>query len=155
MESIAEGAGVGRATLHRHFGSRQDLIRELAWMAIRDNDAAVASIEWGTTASEMLLATLEAIVPLGDRFHFLSKELDVFAEDELAGQLQRQLRELEELVAALKTEGAIAPDVPTAWVVATIDSLIYSAWHAVQQGTIAPRDAPQLVYRTVLQGLGP
>lgn len=155
LETIADAAGVGRATLHRHFGSRHGLIRELAWMAIRENDAAVATIPLDTSASDILLATLDAMVPLGDRFHFLSRELDVFAEEELAGQLKRQIHELEALVEALKSEGAIAPEVPTAWVVTTIDSLIYSAWHAVQEGHIAARDAPKLVYRTVLEGLGP
>ncbi|MCG8461575.1 MAG: hypothetical protein MI919_35285, partial [Holophagales bacterium] len=68
---------------------------------------------------------------------------------------ERQLREMAELVAAVKGEGTIAPDVPDAWTVAALDALIYAAWSSVHEGWIARRDAPGLVFRTIVGGLGP
>ncbi|MEM8931374.1 MAG: TetR/AcrR family transcriptional regulator, partial [Acidobacteriota bacterium] len=58
------------------------------------------------------------------------------------------------LVAAVKREGTIAPEVSDAWVVAALDALIYAAWSSVHEGWIARRDAPGLVLRTLFDGLG-
>ena len=155
LEEIARGAGVGRATLYRHFGSRDGLVRELALASIAETDEAMARIPSTGSATELLRASLEAIVPLGDRFHFLSQENQVMQDSEIAPQIERQLQELAKLVAAVKAEGALAPDVPDAWAVAAIDALIYAAWSSVHGGWIARREAPGLVFRTILHGLGP
>ena len=155
LEVIAAEAGVGRATLYRHFGSRDGLIHALALQAIRETDEAVSQIPQALDATEMLRRTVEVTVPLGDRFHFLSGEFEAFRDPELKQHLERQLRELQELVEAVKAEGRIAPEVPTAWVVASLDTLIYAAWQSVSDGQIARQEAPALVFRTLLEGLGP
>ena len=151
LEEIAKQASVGRATLHRHFGSRDGLIRELSREAIAATDRAMAEIPKDLSATETLRAVIEALVPLGDSYHFLYRES---TDPEVAAELERQLRETSELVAAIKQEGALAPEVPDAWIVAAFDSLIYAAWTSVHEGWIARRDAPELVFRTLLSGLG-
>ena len=155
LEEIAKRAGVGRATLHRHFGSRNGLIRELALAALEETDRATAQIPWDTTAVEMLRATLEAVVPLGDRYHFLSQELETLKDPDIVAATQRQLKGLGDLVAAVKQEGKLAQDVPDAWTLAALDALIYAAWSSVHEGWVARREAPGLVLRTILEGLGP
>ena len=52
MAVIAESAGVGRATLYRHFPSRDDLIKELSLQAIRLTDEAVAPVFQNYTDAE-------------------------------------------------------------------------------------------------------
>ncbi len=154
MADIAIAAGIGRATLHRHFGTREVLFAALSRQAIREIDDATAHLDDCATALDALRELFEVIVPLGDRFHVLTFEPALLGDPELAVENQRQLDELRELVDALRQEGVVAPDVPAAWGVAAIDALIYAAWTAVQDGSIAKKDAPGLALRTVLSGLG-
>ena len=155
LQEIATEAGVGRATIHRYFAKREDLLRELALSCIREIDELTAPIgELDLTASEALLKVLEVVVPLGNRYRVLGSEGSLINDPEASRGYQRHLEELSELVDQLKIEGAVAPDVPTTWVVSAIESLIYAAWSSAADGYIAEREAAQLVYRTVIAGLG-
>lgn len=156
LSEIATRAGVGRATLHRYFSTRDKLVRELALEALRRTDEATTGIEaQATTAKEALQMVLEAVLPLGDRYHFLASESVAITDPEILKESKRQLAELAELAEALKAEGEVAPDIPTAWAVVAIDSLIYAAWSAVEDGQVARREAADLLLRTVLRGLAP
>ena len=154
MTEIATAAGVGRATLHRLFASRADLVRELALESMRACDEATAGIEARvSTATEALHEVVEALVPLGDRFHYLASMPEVYSDDDVAREYKRQQKELSELVDAVKAEGGIDPSIPTAWVVAVFDALIYAAWNAVDSGELARNDAPEHVRKTLMHGL--
>ncbi len=156
MADIAEKAGVGRATLYRHFPTREDLIRALALESLRQTDEATRQIPVEHLSAEAVLAEIfEAIVPMGDRFRFLLNEPAALHDPEIEAACDRQRDELAELVDAMKAEGTLDRAVPTAWVVAAIDALIYAAWDAVDEGAVARRDAAALAFRTILLGLGP
>lgn len=156
MAEIAAKAGVGRATLYRHFPKRDDLIKALALESLRRTDEAAKRIPVDQSSAESALAAVfEAIVPLGDRFRFLSSEPAALRDPEIEAAYDRQLGELAELVDAMKAEGSLDRAVPTAWVVAAIDALVYAAWDAVDDGAVARRDAAALAFRTIVRGLGP
>ncbi len=155
LGEISERAGVGRATLHRHFATRRDLIRALTLDALQRIEVATAEI--GTVSEDpqgALRRLTEAIVPLGDRFRFLSSGPLDHDDAEVRVIYDRQTSALTALAEAMKAEALIAPDIPTAWATATIDALIYAAWQAVEDGEIARRDAPAHVFRTLTRGLG-
>lgn len=154
IADVAVRAGVSRATLYRYFPSREALIRTLAIEALRQTDEAVAPLRDQTSSStETLQLTIGALIPLGERFHFLTTEFGVMGDPEVAEIYERQQSELSNLVEAVKAEGGIAREIPTAWVVTVIDTLIYAAWTAVEEGFIASRDAVDLVNRTLFSGL--
>ncbi|NER37861.1 MAG: TetR/AcrR family transcriptional regulator [Oscillatoria sp. SIO1A7] len=153
LSEIAARAGVGRATLYRYFPSRDVLVRELALEAIEAIDRVTAGISQNLSSQDALLALLEGVVPLGDRFHFLVSESSAYNDPDVAAAYDRQMQELDDFVTILKQDGAIALDVPNAWVTAAIDALIWAAWSSVQMGDIARKDAALLVYRTLLKGL--
>lgn len=157
LADIATAAGVGRATLHRHFSSRDDLILTLAREALEQTDQACADIDYhGQAASISLRETIEVIVPLGARYAFLAYQPISSRDDSAVGRhLKRQEQQMRELVEAAHVEGMFAPEVPVAWIVATIDALLYAGWSAVQAGTVAPRDVTALILRTITRGLGP
>ena len=156
LSEVAETADVGRATLHRHFASREDLIRTLALDALRRTDEATEHIEReAKSAVHAMQLMIEAVVPLGDHFHFLATEPAAQRDPEIEAVYRRQLDEVAELVEAMRGEGAVGQDLPTLWVAATIDALIYTAWTAVREGSIARNDAATLVFRTLLSGIGP
>lgn len=156
LSVIAERAGVGRATLHRHFPSRDALMRELAHMSIRAIDDAVAGLpEQAESAAHLLRQQLEAIIPLGDRFHFLSTEAQLMNHVDVYREVMRQYKNLSNVIEQAKAEGAIEESIPTDWIVGVIDSLIYTAWSIRAMGSVANNQIPDLVNRTIFHGFSP
>ena len=153
LSEIAARAGVGRASLHRHFSSRGDLVTAITGQCMDDIDAATdEAVAGARNARERLLRMLEAVIPLGDRYHFLATE--AFDDAGLRARHEADLEWLGRLVDELKDEGAVATDVPRGWAVANIDAQVWLAWSEVAAGNLAPADAAGLAFRTLLQGLG-
>ena len=152
LAEVAERAGVGRATLHRHFPARTDLLRSLAIEALDATDAACAHLDQAPTGAAALAWMFEALVPLGAPYAFLARyDTD---DPEVVGRYQAQVASLGGLVEALRSEGHVRPDVPEAWATAVISDAIWTAWSLVAKGEIAPRVAAKLATDTVLHGLG-
>ena len=153
LSQIAARAGVGRASLHRHFSSRGDLVTAITVQCMDEVDAATDEAVAGAgTARERLSRMLEAVVPLGDRYHFLASE--AFDDASLKARHEADLEWLASLVDELKEEGAMAPDVPRGWAVANIDAQVWLAWSQIAAGKLAAADAAGLACRTLLSGLG-
>ncbi|MEM7032769.1 MAG: TetR/AcrR family transcriptional regulator [Chloroflexota bacterium] len=154
LGEIAKGIGVGRATLQRYFPKRDDLLREIALETILKTDEVLAPLyHMDLSAEEILLKMFEALIPLGDYYHFLASSPEVMAFEDVIQECERQMKELRLYVQDLKQEGLIAPDVPVAWAVHMIDMLIWTAWSAIEDGSIARNDAAQLAVRTLMTGL--
>lgn len=153
FSEVALQAGVGRATLHRHFRNRHELLTVLAEICIEEtNEAVAATLDEGASARRQLQGMFKAVIPLGDRYSFLYR-VDI-GDEHTTAEYRRQLEQVAALVGRLKSEGAVAADVPTAWVVAQIDQLVWTAWNEVAAGRIAAADAANLAARTLLHGLG-
>jgi len=152
---VAEAAGVGRATLYRHFPSRDDLIRELTLESYHQmNQALEPVLAKNLTGGDLLLGILEAIIPMGARYYFLLLERSFENDPEFQAFYQQDTKDWIELFEHLKSEKVIASDVPMAWAISVMEALIYSAWESVREGYIARREAHKLVYRTLISGLG-
>lgn len=156
LADIASAAGVGRATLHRHFKSRDDLVDTLAHDALDATESACADIDYyGQSAGLSLRQTVEALVPLGAQYAFLTYQPISESEDSpLGSRLRTQNQQMRELVIAARDEGMFSKDIPVAWLSASIDALIYAGWSSVRSGDIAPNDVSGLVLRTLERGLG-
>ncbi|MEM9627383.1 MAG: TetR/AcrR family transcriptional regulator [Pseudomonadota bacterium] len=154
LADVAERAGVGRATLHRHFKGRDDLMVALAHAAISELDEAVdAATADAESYSEALRISLAAIIPLADRQWFLAHE-PVDHNPEIKAAYQRQLGELAEAIDAAKAEGSFSRDIPTGWIVQAFDHLTYAAWESVRAGESTASQAASLAWRTLTTGLG-
>ncbi len=153
MSEIAVRAGVGRATLHRHFRTRDDLVRAMGEQALAATETAVKTIDSPHTPSlERLRHMFEAVIPLGAQYAFLSTEH--IADEQLRARYAEQLNWVHDLVSALHDEGVLASDFPASWAVAQIDQLIWVGWREVSAGRLAMADAPDLAVRTLINGLG-
>ena len=154
LSEVATLAGVGRATLHRHFASREDLIRQLAKIANQEMDEAVeAACADVPSYSEAVRKSLHALIPLGDRYGFL--ELEPIDDDpELKAAFDRQQREMKELIDAAKGEGLFDTAIPTSWIVQTYDHLLFAGWESVKAGETTADQAADLAWRTLTTGLG-
>jgi len=155
LREIVEASDVGRATLFRHFKSRKQLIHELIADAEQSlEDATRPILEKGLDAKDTLEQLIRVLVPLGASFHFLNS-VSVHADDTGIEDLYRnQLVRLKDFSRRLKSEQVVAADVPLPWLAAVLDNLIYTAWMTISDGDIAPNDAPGLVLKSFLNGLG-
>ena len=144
----------GAPPLHRHFSSREALIKTLAWRALDEMEAAqnTACAEV-TTASETLKCCFEALIPLGDRFRFLMTE-PLETDPDFAAAFKAEQEETSAFVETAKTEGIFDRDIPTPWIVQAYDHLLYAAWESVKAQDTTPKQAADLAWQTLTSGLG-
>jgi AcrR family transcriptional regulator len=155
LDTIAQSAGVGRATLHRHFPSRAALIRTAAF----DGVAALASaLDAAALSQREPAAALDALigilVPFGDRLHFLLVTGDLIGDPELAAAEAVIDAPIRAVLDAAAAAGVLRRDVPGVWRFRALEALLYAAWTAVAAGEIARLDAPQLVRDSFRRGFG-
>jgi len=154
VDQIAAEARVGRATIFRHFESRAGLLRALARRAIAETDRVTReAMVQACTATDALRLATKAVVGAGESYRFLEAATELRDEPEVAGAYERQMSELADLVRASRREGFIRPDVPLAWVVASIDGLIWAACRTVGDGELGRVQAQDLVWDTITSGL--
>ena len=155
LSDIAQHAGVGRATLYRHFESREALIRELALESLQMTDAILQPIrDAGLSAKETLERGLIAIMQVADRFHFLLFLWYFGDEDpELEVIYNRQLEDVYRLVERGKQEGTIDSTLSSEWIVTLIDSLVYAGWWSVQSGDLTAEQAGRHATQSLFKGI--
>ncbi|MEV5829536.1 helix-turn-helix domain-containing protein [Spirillospora sp. NPDC052242] len=161
MADLAEAAGISRATLHRHFAGRDELIDEIGtqaldrWEAALDAtgvDAAAAS-----TDPDVHLAAVRALLEtFADLAHEHGWSFTFTVPD--AHRLRERLDRLEEreivLYAAAQRSGALRADMPPRWISNIVYGMCVAARESLRRGDIAPRDAARLMAETFLAGTG-
>lgn len=155
LSQICKAAGVSRATLHRHFPGREDLLKALALQALQRIDQATSHIDyWSLTATEGVRLTFEAMMPMGPDFKFLMTEGSAWRDATVKQALDRQYRLMRQLLDALRNEGAVDKAVSVDWLAHSFDALCYAGWAAVADGLPAA-EAAALAWRTFTVGLRP
>jgi len=156
LTEVAAFAGVGRATLYRHFKTRDQLIHELALESLALTDSAMEPIKaQNLKGREAIEAMLFAVMPLADRFHFLLSLWNIVEDDLAVTEIyERQLEELAVLVEQGKKAGSIKIEIKTIWIVTTIDCLIYAGWWIVRGGECDAQEAAESAVQTLFGGIG-
>lgn len=152
---MAAAAGIGRTTLHKHYATRDDLIRAVGHRVLDLWEQAVTEIAGADHPDGGLRAASVAMIPIGPQLAFLWRT-PAFDHDQ---GMEVRWRAVEDgTLAILKRAqdlGEIAPAVPDWWLLNTFYSVIYVAAESVQSGHLAPLDAPGLALSTFLHGIGP
>ena len=153
LAQVASAAGVSRTTLHRHFATRQDLLRALAHDALDRVAAAVdGSVLAEGPAAEVLTAVAAAVLPLADELRFLDLGASVWNLPELIERWYDLAEPLEAVIRKGQRDGALRADQPPAWIVDVFTSTVWAASDGIRDGRIARRDAVGLIVDTVLNG---
>lgn len=153
LSEVARAAGVGRATLHRHFSSRETLVRALAKQAEAELNAAIRSATRPATSHmDGLKRAMAASIPLASRQLFLTRALPHDDPD----RRRAEARDTAETIAAIeaaRAEGSLPGSVPAPWAARVYDGLIYAAWEAVSAQELTPDQAARLAWSTFLDGI--
>ena len=155
MSEIAIAAGVGRATLYRHFETRDELIKELTMLCLEETDEVLKPLkETGLRGLDAIVESIRVIVPLADRFRFLMSLASIGASDKEIGRVyRRQLNELTRYVEEGKKLGDISKTLPSEWIVAMYDALLNAAWGLIQYDKMESEQATELFIRSFTASL--
>ncbi|MFF2776823.1 TetR/AcrR family transcriptional regulator [Streptomyces sp. NPDC058052] len=153
MDEVARAAGIGRATLHRHFAGRDALVRALEQLCIEETEAALESarIEEGP-ADEAVRRLVAAAQPVAPLLAFLVTENQLFEGD---GQNEGWARLDARLVAFFRRgqeEGTFRIDLTPAWLCEAFYGLIGSGAWAVADGRVAANDFSYMIAELLLGG---
>jgi AcrR family transcriptional regulator len=154
MSEIATAAGIGRATLYRHFPTREELIEAIGARAIDETDEAIAAsrLDEGTT-EEALHRLVLALLEIGDRYRFLlMQEAQALSEGQFRAHEERLGTPVFALIERGQAAGELSPSLPPSWIANVLGAVILTALQEVAAGRLDPDRAPRIVTDTLLHG---
>lgn len=160
MGDVAAAVGVGRATLHRHFASREALVHEIAERSLdRWEQGQAAADMVGATASgdaatirTCLHTMLTTFVQDAEDFAYALTDPSLVVVPTLAARMAA-LQALEvDFFTAAQGAGVLRRDVPAAWLSHTAYGLLIASRDALRAGDVARRGVAELVVTTFLDG---
>ncbi|MEZ5074046.1 MAG: helix-turn-helix domain-containing protein [Solirubrobacterales bacterium] len=152
MAEIAKASGLVRATLYRHFDSREDLVRAIQGQATEAGAAALAAADIGAgDAASALRRAIRALVGVGSRYRLLAQEpaLD-------PTRLEREPAVASRLIALIERgqrEGDLRDDLPVPWIVSVLAALLVVALREMEAERLTRDQAAEQVASTLLEGL--
>lgn len=153
MDEVARAAGIGRATLHRHFAGRDALVRALEELGIQEFEAALdaAGLDEGTS-EEALRRLIAAVEPGAGLLSFLVTENQLFEGE----QVNEGWSRLDARVAAFfrrgQERGEFRIDLTPAWLTEALYGLVSSGAWTVQTGRVASKDFQYMIVELLLGG---
>ncbi|MDX3852670.1 TetR/AcrR family transcriptional regulator [Streptomyces sp. AK02-01A] len=153
MDEVARAAGIGRATLHRHFAGRDALVKALEELGIREFETALdaARLDEGP-AGEALRRFVGEVEPAAGLLGFLVTENQLFE-----GDVDEGWNRLDARVSALfrrgQEQGEFRIDLSPAWLTEAFYGLISSCAWAVQDGRVATKDFQYMIVELLLGGV--
>lgn len=151
VNEIAKAAGVGRVTLYGHFESRATLVAEVVERAMNESEETLSAVDLSGDPRDALARLLATSWEITYRFGALVLAAeDTLTHDQMVDAHRRPRARVERLVKRGRREGVFRKDLPIAWMVSTVQSVIHGASIAVHRGEITAAQAPHLIRETVL-----
>ncbi|WP_344959547.1 helix-turn-helix domain-containing protein [Actinomadura miaoliensis] len=162
MAQLAEAIGVSRATLHRHFASRETLLHALGRRAVdrwerdleeADADGAAASGD-PARVERALRLLLRGYVQEADEHGFALTDHFIGQLPDLAERGARLEEREQALYAAAQAAGLLRADLPVRWIGNAVYGLLVAVRESLRRGDVARRDVEDLLLTTFLRGAG-
>lgn len=151
LGQIADESGLHRATLHRHFTTREDLLRALYARAAQEAEAGFAAARPEDGEVEEALARLVRVaVELSDRYRVLLSA----DHPEFVPYRDRAGAPIIALFERGRASGVLRRDLPLRWMQLTFRGLLVAAGTAVSEGGMGLDEAADAATSTLLGGLG-
>lgn len=153
LDDIARAAETHRATLHRHFSNRAELVDAAVGRCVEDLATATtsAAVDDGPPL-DALRRLVAGYLAVGDRIRFLFEDLGVAHHPAVAGLAAAEGPVLD-LVRRGQADGAIDATLDPAWVERAMWALVYAAAEAVDDATLAPHESLAVLLRTFEGGI--
>ncbi len=149
METVAAAAGVSRATLYHHFGSRDALMDALTDQSIGEVTAALAGARSAEgTAPEAMERVLRAAWRVIGRYRGLVIVNQRLERGALRARLAPALAPVRALIERGQRDGVFDPELPAEWLLSTIIDLIHAASRQVTGGAMDADSAERALLRT-------
>ncbi|MCA1222121.1 TetR/AcrR family transcriptional regulator [Streptomyces sp. 8L] len=153
MDEVAKAAGIGRATLHRHFAGRDALVRALESLGLRETEAALDAARLGEgAAGDALRRFVAAVEPAAGLLAFLVTENQLFEGDVHEGWNRIDAR-ITALFRRGQERGEFRIDLPPAWLTEALYGLIGACVWSIQDGRIAAKDFSYMTTELLLGGV--
>jgi AcrR family transcriptional regulator len=152
LAEVAQAAGIGRTTLHNHYATRDELLVAVGHRVLDLWEEAVGKAEDGPDGG---LASLTSILlPLCPQLMFLWRNPGLEKQPSLAERWDVGDEVIFRVMRRAVERGVLAPGLRESWLFNSYISLLIAAAGEVQQGRMAPLDAPGCVLRVFLHGIG-
>jgi AcrR family transcriptional regulator len=157
MAAIAEAAGVTRITVNRHFKTRENLVAAVFEQGLQ---RAAAVLEASRLEEDTVVEAIGRLLDgwLGRRG--LSLPVQVLQQGHAALPPAASTHYYEHVLGAPlialmergRASGELA-DLPAEWMTRLLGAAITEALEVIEEGKLAPGDAPDLVRRSLLHGI--
>jgi TetR/AcrR family transcriptional regulator, mexCD-oprJ operon repressor len=156
MAEIARRAGVVRATIYVHFPTRESLLDAVMERAVADVARAMTDAEpQRGEPKEALERVLRATWKELGRFHaLLAINIGRLSVEELHRRHLPMTTLLVPLIERGQKTGVFRSDLPVAWDVAVIRSIVHTASAELKSGRISAADVEPVMLETVLAAIG-
>lgn len=154
LAEVATRAGLGRATLYRHFDSRGALLGAIREEALARARAAMNSVDLSDCDTrEGIRRTVRTLLPLGVRFRILLADGSDADADFVAARTEA-LAPLWSVLTRGVASGELARPANTAWLGMVLAALLMTAVRATSAGVIDAAEAADQVADAFLDGFG-
>jgi AcrR family transcriptional regulator len=153
LAEVAEAAGIGRTTLHKHYATRDDLLRAVGHRSIDRWEQLIASVP-DDAGDGGLGALATAMISAGPYVAFLWRNPIFDHAEDIRHRRHDVAPQVLAVLNRAQAKGLIRADVPDFWLLRTFYSVVYVATDSIDDGNLAPLAAPELVVSTLLRGLG-
>lgn len=143
MQDVAEAAGVHRATVHRHFAAREDLLRAVEVMVLDEVLAVLERFATVDGGGKVLEAATRAAIERGDRYRLyrVTPSFGDVSDDRVEGFRAA----LGRLLQKAQRDGSVRKDLPLRALVAAWGGLVLVSLPGVARGDATVDEAASFV----------